>query len=128
MKSGISEYVEQTASFGNTEILRRIKVLSANPKEQLSSLDMANLIDAATIYYPTLMNDLNLKGTNSQNMSCTCILVSQNFRTDDIAHLLGVTGQRITNIKAEINQILFGEKAAKPLLGNLKKKYGIFPF
>jgi transcription antitermination factor NusA-like protein len=54
-------------------------------------------------------------------------LVSQNFRTDDIAHLLGVTGQRITNVKAELNMLLFGKKAAKELQANMQKQYGIFP-
>ena len=58
----------------------------------------------------------------------TALLVIFNMRTDDIARLIDVSGQRVTNIKSSLNLTLFGIKSARPLYENLTNRYGIYLF
>lgn len=57
----------------------------------------------------------------SQKEQQACMLFSLSFTNSAIAILLGVHEQRVSNIKASINEKLFGEKTATTLENNLKR-------
>ncbi len=51
----------------------------------------------------------------------TCILLLLDFQESDIAVLLNVKPQRVTNIKKRVNMKLFAQSSATTLLTNLKQ-------
>lgn len=125
-QESISEMVEYSKKYTKTDIVQRVFVVSKDPRKELGKKDFDDLIDVTFCYYPTLQRDLNkIVGITTQETTVV-ILVLLNIRTDDIARMLNVSGQRITNIKASMNESLFGIKSARMLSYNLKKHYGIY--
>ena len=88
--------------------------------------DWEELSSVIANYFPDLVNDINhVQNVTPQEMQ-VAFLVILNIRTDDIARMLQVSGQRITNIKSGLNLALFGTKSARTLYDNLKSRYGIY--
>lgn len=119
----ISDHLKNMDSFNNSDIVLRIKEMTSNPLMKLTTQDADSLIQATKTYLPALIHDLGHVRKIPQQSICVCILVSMDIRTDEIANLLGVSGQRVTNIKASVNEMLFGVNSAKSLYENLKKRY-----
>ena len=71
--------------------------------------------------FPHLTATLKKCETLSLQEWRTCILVRLGFRNGEIAILLRVSIQRITNIKAGANQKLFGTRSAISLARNMSK-------
>ena len=119
----ISDHLKNMDSFNNCDIVLRIKEMTSNPLMKLTTQDVDSLIQATKTYLPALIYDLGLVRKIPQQSICVCILVAMDIRTDEIANLLGVSGQRVTNIKASVNEMLFGVNSAKSLYENLRKHY-----
>lgn len=71
--------------------------------------------------FPLLTDTLQDRKKLSLQELRTCILVRLGFRNGEIAILLRVSIQRITNIKAGANQKMFGTRSAISLAKNLNK-------
>ena len=54
-----------------------------------------------------------------------CLLVFMGFSSGEISILLDVSSQRVTNLKANINEKLFGEKNARKLFKNIQNAYSV---
>jgi hypothetical protein len=54
------------------------------------------------------------------------ILSAMNFRSGDIANLLDLSFQQVSNIKKSISLALFNEKTARSLYMNLVKHYDFY--
>lgn len=122
----ISILLTQSKRFANTPIVKRMIELANNPMLDIVEKEWDELMTETGEHFPLLMSDLNqIQELTPQEIRAT-VLVAMNFRTDDIARLLHVSGQRITNMKASLNLLLFGIKSARPFYGNLKAKYGIY--
>ena len=119
----ISIHLENLNSFYQAEIVKKVKDISSNPLLQMEHQDMETLIQAAKDYLPKLIRDLSKFRKTTKQSVCVCVFVAMEFRTDEIANLLGVSGQRVTNIKATLNECLFGDNSAKSLYENLRKRY-----
>jgi hypothetical protein len=100
--------------------------LSDNPKLCIRKKEWKEFVFAAGKYYPELIKDLREAPDVTNQVIQAVLLVMLNIRTDDIARLLNVSGQRVTNIKSSLNFTLFGIKSARPLYENIKKRYGIY--
>lgn len=118
--------MDNAASFANVPIVKKIQELAEKQKSRILKRDWEELSSVIATYYPDMVKDINnINNVTTQEIQ-TAFLVILNIRTDDIARLLRVSGQRITNIKSELNLALFGTKSARPLFDNMKSRYGIY--
>ena len=127
-QEGIREHLIKSNQFANTDIVKYINnVIVNNPvKNTMTESNWEQLTEAVNLYYPTLMRDLSQSSSISQQDIRVCLLVCLSLRANDIAGLLNVSGQRITNIKASLNETLFGENSARSLYKNLALRYNIY--
>ena len=125
-QKSIPELMDNAACFANTPIVIRIQELAEKQKSRILKKDWKELSSAIATYYPDLVKDLNNINNVTTKEIQTAFLVALNIRTDDIARLLRVSGQRITNIKSELNLAMFGTKSARPLFDNMKSRYAIY--
>ena len=125
-QKSIPELMDNAARFANSPIVIRVQELAEKQKSRILKKDWEELSSAVATYYPDLVKDLNNINNVTRQEIQTAFLVIINIRTDDIARLLRVSGQRITNIKSELNQALFGTKSARPFFDNMKSRYGIY--
>ena len=122
----ISTLMERAKCFAATPIVIRVMELAEKPELRIYKKDWEELSSVISNFYPNLLKDLNgIPNVTTQEIQTT-FLVILNIRTDDIARLLNVSGQRITNIKASLNDTLFGMKSARTFYENMKKRYGIY--
>lgn len=125
-QEGISKYLVKSEEFVNTDIVKRVKDSMNNPLVKMSDEEWAQLITIGSLYYPTLLHDLNNSPKLTIQHIRVCILVTLNIRGTDIANKMGITEQRVTNIKSELNQVLFGENSARSLYKNLVGRYNTY--
>lgn len=125
-QKSIPELMDNAARFANAPIVIRVQEMAEKQKSRILKKEWEELSSAIATYYPDLVKDLNnINNVTTQDIQ-TAFLVILNIHTDDIARLLRVSGQRITNIKSELNLALFGMKSARPLFDNMKSRYGIY--
>ena len=55
-----------------------------------------------------------------------CMLITLKLRESDIANFIGKSKQNVSNLKREINLILFHEDSGRTLVRNLEQHYGLF--
>ena len=124
-QKSISELIDDAECFANSSIVLRVRELVEKQRAHIQKRDWEELSAAFATYYPNLVKDLyDINNVTTQEIQ-TAFLVVLSIRTDDIARLLQVSGQRITNIKSELNLALFGTKSARTLYDNIKSRYGI---
>ena len=122
----ISEMLSKSKQFAETAIAKRFFDLANDPKLHIVHSEWDDLIKATTDFFPAVLCDLNnIPNVTAQEVRIA-ILVAMNIRTDDIARLLNVSGQRVTNVKASLNGHLFGVKSARPFQNNMRRKYGVY--
>lgn len=125
-QEGIRRQLTISSNFADTEIMKRVNTLVSHPLVSMTEKELEQLVMTASVYYPTLLHDLNNSPNISQQEIRACILISQALRESDIAHMLNISAQRITNIKASLNNVLFGQSSARSLYKNIVKKYEIY--
>ena len=112
-QKSIPELMDNAACFANAPIVIRGQELAEKQKSRILKKDWEELSSAIATYYPDLVKDINgINNVTRQDIQ-TAFLVILNIRTDDIARLLRVSGQRITNIKSELNLAMFGYDPAQ---------------
>ena len=121
----LSPYVQKVSSFFNLPVVMKIRQRIEKSNYSLIEDEWSELMSEFAKHFPLLMNDLsNLNGITQQKQK-VCMLVILQFRSADIAHVMNVIPQRITNIKEELNQELFKKKTARSLYSNLVNRYNI---
>ena len=117
--------IENAKSFAEADIIRQIlgykRIL--NP---LTAREKQELVKTTGEYYPLLLHDLEQTKDITQLGLYVGILTCLNLRSSDVATLLDLSLQQVSNIKQSINQALFNEKSARPLYNNLVKRYNIY--
>lgn len=109
--------------FSNTGIIKRVRFIIDNPPKSLSDGDMAQLVQTVNEYYPDLIVDLaNSVGSNSHG-TYVGILTAMNVSPSDITRLIGISSSQVSNIRLNLNRLLFNEKTARTLSANLRNKY-----
>ena len=80
--------------------------------------------DALEIVVKRLLPDfydsiINGNATLNAQEKKVCLLTKLHFIPSEVATLLGVTKQRVTNLRSNINEKMFGEKGSKSFDGNI---------
>ncbi len=122
----IAALMEKSKRFEEEQTVKRIIEISDDPRLHIRKREWEDYIFTVGRYYPDFLSDLRETPDLTDQETYAAVLVLLNIRTDDIARLLNVSGQRVTNIKSNLNLSLFGVKSARPLFDNIKSRYGIF--
>jgi hypothetical protein len=104
LSSDIVNQLHQLASVG--------KIASSVEWDDLRQLVSSHL----SYFYDRLQKKQNL----TEKEFNVCLLIRLRFLPSEVSILLGLTSQRISNIRNGINQKLFNEKGAKTLDGNIR--------
>lgn len=123
---GIQEHIIKSRKLKESDISKRLSYLISHPTTSMSSNDWEEIVNAASMYYPDLIHDLNKNPKITQQEMRTCILLCFSLRESDIAHLLNTSAQRITNAKSTLNTKLFGDNSARTLYKHLTSSYNIY--
>lgn len=125
-QKAIPELIDNAECFANSSIVLRVQELAEKQGAHILKRDWEELSAAFATHYPNLVKELyDINNVTTQEIR-TAFLVVLSIRTDDIARLLQVSGQRVTNIKSELNLALFGTKSARTLFDNIKSRFGIY--
>ena len=122
-RKDIANWRRISIPFSETGIIKRIKLFITNPQKSLSDSDLELLVQTVNEYYPDLILDLTKTvGSNSLG-TYVCILTALNVSPGDITRLVGIKSSQVSNIRQNINRLLFNEKTARTLPANLMNKY-----
>ena len=121
-----SELLEKSKQFFETDIIKQTIATAKNPHLKMLKTEWDELMRAFGMYFPELIDNLTTIPNISSQEIRVALLVALNCRTDDIARLLRTSGQRITNVKSDLNLSLFNEKSARTLSRNITTHYNIF--
>jgi cell division septum initiation protein DivIVA len=125
-EEGISKYIDKSKRFKDTAIVDRFMLIAESPLMMPEDDEWEELVNTTSDYYPELIRDMDkLHGISVQEIRL-CILVAMSIRESDVARMMGVSNQRITNIKSALNKKLFGDSSARSLYKNLSHRYDIF--
>ncbi|MBQ0018975.1 MAG: hypothetical protein KBT39_00440 [Bacteroidales bacterium] len=123
----VREMNNRTISFKNSLKVRYFKDVANDPRKSLTEEDWDELIELSGQHFPTFLHDLRNNPNLSSQAIKVAVLTLVKMHEGEMANLLSVNKQRISNIKSEINKKLFGETSAKSLYGNLTKNYLTLP-
>jgi hypothetical protein len=121
----VSKHLSISVDFTDKEIVKRIYKASSNPFISISEKDWNDLLKEFGNSYPLLLQDLYNKCNNTQIIR-VCILTSLGIGGSEQANMLGITKQRISNLKASLNKILFNETSSRTLSRNLLIHYNVY--
>ena len=121
----LSPFIENSQLFFASDIVKRIIQNAEKSVYSMSDDEWNEFIATAKKHFPALVSDLNaVEGITPQKIR-VCFLTILPLRAQDLASFMGVPSQRISNLKSELNERLFGESTARSLYHNLAKKYNI---
>ena len=121
----ISDYLKKTKELMDSEIVKHIKELEQKPLSTLTKDDWNMLNAEIATYFPSIIHDLNSLPKITDQKIRVCLLVVLKIQDSCIANWLDLKANRISNIKSELNQELFGENSARTLYNNLRQRYNI---
>ena len=124
-QEAISDYLKKTKELMSTEIVKHIKDLEQIPLSFLTKDDWNMLNAEIATYFPSIIHDLNSLPKITDQKIRVCLLVVLKIQDSCIANWLDLKANRISNIKSELNQELFGENSARTLYNNLRQRYNI---
>jgi nitrate reductase beta subunit len=121
----ISKHMEASESFKEQLIVTQILTLADKRKGAINEKYWIELTKAFANCYPALYKDLCQYCNTPQNIR-VCILTALDIPNDDQAILLDTTKQRVSNVKSDLNKLLFNESTSKTLRKNLIVRYNIY--
>lgn len=124
-KNGISQYLENTTNFMHSAIVRRLKELEDIPLSMIKEEEWTELEEETRKYFPNLLLDLHNAPKTTKQKIRVCLLVILKVPDSCIANWMNLKPSRISNIKSELNGMLFGDNSARTLCNNLRQKYNI---
>jgi len=124
-KNGISQYLENTTNFMHSAIVRRLKELEDIPLSMIKEEEWTELEKETRKYFPNLLLDLHNAPKTTKQKIRVCLLVILKVPDSCIANWMDLKPSRISNIKSDLNGMLFGDDSARTLCNNLRQKYNI---
>lgn len=124
-KNGISQYLENTTNFMHSAIVRRLKELENVPLSMIKEEEWTELEKENRKHFPNLLLDLHNAPKTTKQKIRVCLLVILKVPDSCIANWMNLKPSRISNIKSELNGMLFGDNSARTLCNNLRQKYNI---
>ncbi len=124
-KNGISQYLENTTNFMHSAIVRRLKELEDIPLSMIKEEEWTELEEETRKYFPNLLLDLHNAPKTTKQKIQVCLLVILKVPDSCIANWMDLKPSRISNIKSNLNGMLFGDDSARTLCNNLRQKYNI---
>ena len=121
----LQKHAEISKEFFESQIVTIIRNKANRQKYEMNDNEWNELTTKAGECFPLLIKHLRKIENATPQKTRTCILVILQLRTDQIAYLLQVIPQRITNIKREINKALFNNPSARSLYSSLIQEYNI---
>ena len=122
----LSEDFSRSGALLRSQIVRECYVMAAHPQIKMSAHFWDELTKEFSTYYPELIHDI-LRNPNISIQGQHCILASLlHVRSSEIAHLLGATPQRVSNLRSELNKTLFNDNSARTLVKNMEEKYAVY--
>lgn len=94
---------------------------SANKAQMVTSAEWNDLKDTISEYLPDFYQKIASHKDLTDKEVLVCMLSKLRFIPSEMTVLLGLTPQRITNIRSSINMKLFHEKSAQSLESNLRR-------
>lgn len=98
-------------------IVCRLHDLASRAKQPTTE-EWAQLRQHASKAMPAFIKSLHPYSLTYQELT-VCLLIKLQFVHSEIASLMGVSKQRITNLRAHVNTTVFGEKGSPSLDKNL---------
>ena len=124
-QKGIAQYLHNTTEFMKTDIVKYLKDLELKPLSAINEKDWIDLNTEVSKYFPNLVLDLHNSPKVTKQKKQVCLLVIIKISDSCIANWLNLKPNRISNIKSELNEMLFGESSARTLYTKLSQKYNI---
>ena len=114
MEEGNTSTNDRLNEFEESDIVKRLKRKASN-NEHAGLADLGELRDAAIKHLPVFIGTLSNTGYELQSHETNrCILIKAGFRPSEIAVLMNLTPQNITNLRARLNKKMFHtDKGAK---------------
>ena len=105
---------DQSYEFERSDIVERLRI-KVEAKEVAGVAELRELRTAAVKHLPVFMKTLKQTGYELQNHEILlCILIKVGFRPSEIAILMSMTPQNITNLRARLNKKMFhADKGAR---------------
>ena len=110
--------------FSHDIVLRSIRIAN-DPRQSLTEKFFNDLLSVTYEHFPMMQQELEQIEAVTTQMKRVCVLSILDVHVDDIARLLKVSPQRITNLRAELSLILFNKKSARLFESKLQKHFGI---
>lgn len=123
---GVTAIVDRKAGFLENNTVMKFLNFVDSPLSKISDNDWEQLIQVYCQYYPELIHDLQHSPLVSKQALRACLLIPLRLRSSDIANILQIPIQRVSNLKQEINIALFRDHTAKSLFTNLEQRYSIY--
>jgi DNA repair exonuclease SbcCD ATPase subunit len=123
--TAISKHMELSESFKKEMIVTQILTLADKRKGLVKEKYWDELTKVFGNSFPALYKDLCLYCNTPQNIR-VCILTILSVSNDEQAILLDTTKQRVSNVKSDLNRLLFNESTSKTLRKNLIVRYNIY--
>ncbi len=124
-QNGISFFLENTNDFMQTKIVKQIKELELKPLSTLKEAHWMKLEEEFRCFFPNLLLDLHNAPKITKQKIQVCLLVILKISDSCIANWLDLKPSRVSNIKSELNKVLFEDDSARTLCINLRQKYNI---
>lgn len=106
-------------------IVKKILISANNSRLKISEEDWVSLRNALKSSYPRYVACLGNICVGDSQVEHAGLLMFLQFKTDEIANILGTSKQRITNIKGQLNTKLFDDSSARSFYANLRYSYNI---
>lgn len=119
----IREINDRSSAFLNSPKVKFFRAVVSDPRLCVSEDDWDEVIKVSEQFFPVFLHDLHANPNISVQAVKVAVLMLMKLYAGEMANLLCVNKQRISNIKSEINKALFGDSSARTLLNNLMKKY-----
>ena len=125
-QTNMRQNIEQAQKYADTPIIQRVLALRKTPQVMLTDAEKEDLIRTTSEYYPLLVKHLKQKKDLKGQAVYVCILVGMNLHSGEIANMLGLSFQQVSNLKKEIGRILFDDSSARSLYKNLVRRYEMY--
>ena len=100
--------------------------MATHPQEALTADEWTELSNYFVATYPLLYHDLSSLPAKSKVLrERVCLLAAMGFSNGEIANLLAITKQSVSNNMSALNSQLFGETTATTFYSNLVKRYHV---
>lgn len=121
----IREINDRSSAFLNSPKVKYFRSVMTDPRLKVGEDDWDEVIKLSEHHFPIFLHDLHANPNISVQAVKVAVLILMKLHAGEMANLLYVNKQRISNIKSEINKALFGDSSARSLLNNLSKKYNL---